>query len=135
MFLSWEIFFLSGPSASRAHACCVNKFFRVMVDLPSAAPSIFVNVKRASLHGSNRRRRQTDFVFHRLTMIGELKLRMINAVEFPKHPDEIGLTAKQLAHNDARTVSKSFPSKMFTGKDALGFDKLLVNCRQRQLGW
>jgi hypothetical protein len=101
-----------------------------MVDLPAAASLIFVNVKRASLHGGDGRRREVNFVFHRLTVICELQLRMINAVKLPKHTEEIGLTAKQLPDNDARTVSKGSPSKMFTGKDALSFDKLLIKLRK-----
>src|SRR5204863_7471126 len=81
-------------SISDAHARSVNKLFRVMIDLPAAAPPILMNVKRVSLHGGDGRRRQVNFVFHRLTVICELQLRMIDAVELPKHPDEIGLSAK-----------------------------------------
>src|SRR5215510_5005301 len=81
-------------SIADAHAGCVNKFFRMMINLTSGTPAIFVNVHRASLHAGDRRWWQVDFVFHRLTMIRELQLRMIDAVEFPKHSNEIGLTTK-----------------------------------------
>src|SRR5262249_3563004 len=100
-----------------------------MVDLSAAAASILMNVERAALHAGNRRRRQVDFVFHRLTVIGELKLRMIDAVEFPEHSDEIGLPAKHLPDNDTCAVAQRLPSKMLAGEDALSFYKLLVEFR------
>ncbi len=52
-FVADKFFLRFEPSASHAHARCVNKFFRVMVDLPAAASSIFMDVKRAALHASN----------------------------------------------------------------------------------
>src|SRR5262249_12625466 len=106
-----------------------------MIDLPPAAPAIFVNVQRAPLHAGNRRRWQIDFVFHRLTVIRKLKLRMIDAVEFPEHPDEIGLAAKHLTDNDTRAVAQRLPSKVLAGEDALSLHKFLIKLRQRQFSW
>jgi len=70
----------------------INKLFRVMIDLPTAASPILVNVKRVSLHGGDGGGGRLISLFHRLTVICELQLRMIDAVELPKHPDEIGLS-------------------------------------------
>ena len=101
----------------------------MMVDLSSAAPTIFVNVKRASLHGSNGRRWQADFIFHRLTVIGQLELPVIYAVELPKHSDKIGLTAKQLADNDTRAIAQRRPAQVLAGKHALRIDEFFVKFR------
>ena len=101
-----------------------------MIDLTSASPAIFVNVHRASLNAGNERRRRADFVFYRLTVIGELEFRVIYAVEFPKHSDKIGLSAKQLPDNDACAVAQRLPAEMLVGKHALGLDKLLVKLRK-----
>ena len=106
-----------------------------MIDLSAAASPIVVNVKRASLHRGDRRGWEVNFVFHRLVMIRELKLRMIDTVELPEHPDEIGLAAKHLSDNDAGAVAQSLPSKMLAGEDALSLDKLFVEFREWQLGW
>ena len=80
--------------STHAHACGVNEFFGVMIDLPAAAPAIFVNVKRAARNSGNGWRRRVDFVLYRLTMIGELEFWVIYAVELPNHPEEIRLSAK-----------------------------------------
>ena len=66
-----------------------------MIDLTAAASLGFVNVKRAAFHSSNGGRRQADFVLHWLAVIGQLQFRVIDVAEFPKHPEEIGLTTKQ----------------------------------------
>src|SRR5581483_556608 len=107
----------------------VNKFLGMTIDLAATASPIFVNVKGASLHRAYGWWWQVDFVFHRLPMIRKLKLRMIDTVELPEHPNEVGLTAKHLANNDTRTVAQRLPSKMFASEDALGLDKLLVEFR------
>src|SRR5215510_4405386 len=78
-------------SIADAHACCVNKFFRMMINLTSGTSAIFVNVHRSSLHAGDRRWWQVDFVFHRLTMIGKLEFGIVHAVELPKHSDKISL--------------------------------------------
>src|SRR4029077_15516284 len=70
-------------SAGRAHASCVNEFLGPMINLTTAASSIFVNVKPAVLQSCNRRGRQTDFVFYLPTVIGDLELRIIHAVKLP----------------------------------------------------
>src|SRR5438132_860047 len=70
-----------------------------MIDLTSASPAIFVNVHRASVNAGNKRRWQADFVFHRLTVIGQLKFRVIYAIELPKHSDKISLSAKDIDSN------------------------------------
>ena len=116
-------------SACGAHASCVNEFFGPMINLPAVAPSIFVNVKPPVLHGGNRRWRQTDFVFYPPTVIGELELRTIHAVELPQHPDEIGLSAKQFPDDNSRALAQRRPAQIFTGQHALAFHKFLVKFR------
>jgi hypothetical protein len=106
-----------------------------VIDLPAGAPSIFMDVKRTALHGSNGRRWQADFIFYWLTVIGQLEFRVIYAVELSKHSDKIGLTAKQLADNDTRAVSQRLPAEMLAGKHALRLDEFFVKFRQGQLGW
>ena len=66
-----------------------------MIDLTASAPLGFVDIKRAAFHGGNSGRRQADFVLHWLAVIGQLQFRVIDVAEFPKHPEEIGLTTKQ----------------------------------------
>src|SRR5690349_14544761 len=109
--------------ARGAHARGVDEFFRMMIDLPSAAPTIRVNVKRASLDRRSRWRRQADFIFHRLVVIGELQIGAIDAVKFPNHSQEICLPAKQSSHDDSRALAQPRPAKMLPGEDALGFDE------------
>ena len=101
-----------------------------MIDLTSASPAIIVNVHRASLHAGHSRRWQVDFVFHRLTVIGQLEFRVIYAVEFPKHSDKIGLSAKQLPDDDTCAVAQRLPAEMLMGKHPLRLDKLLVKLRK-----
>jgi len=116
-------------SACRAHTSCVNEFLGPMIDLPAGASSIFVNVKPLVLRSGNRRRRQTDFVFYPSTVIGELELRTIHAVELPQHPDEIGLSAKQFSDDNSRALAQRRPAQIFTGEHALAFHKFLVKFR------
>ena len=106
-----------------------------MIDLSSASSAILVNVHRASLHAGNGRRWQADFVFYRLTVIGQLEFRVIYAVELPKHSDKIGLAAKQLTGHDTCAVAQRLPAQMLAGKDALRLDKFLVKLRKWQPGW
>src|SRR5437762_1210652 len=105
-----------------------------MINLPAVASSIFVNVKPSLLRSGNRRRRQTDFVCYPPTVIGEVELRTIHAVELPQHPDEIGLSAKQFSDDNSRALAQRRPAQIFTGEHALAFHKFLVKFRERQLG-
>src|SRR5437762_13390639 len=101
-----------------------------MIDLPAAAPSILVNVKRASLDGGNRGRWQADFIFYWLTVIGQLKFWVIYAVELPEHTDEIGLTPKQLADNYTRALAQRRPAQVLVGENPLCIDEFFVKFRQ-----
>src|SRR5215470_4513886 len=127
--------FARSRSLGDAHARGVNKIFRMMIDLPAAAPSIFMDVKSASLNGGNRRRWQVDFVFHRLTMIGKLEFGIVHAVELPNHSDKISLPPKQFANNETCALAHRRPAQMFVREHALRFDQLFVKLGQRQLGW
>lgn len=113
-------------SACRVHASCVNELLRPMINLPAVASSIFVNVKPLVLRSGNRRRWQTDFVFYPPTVIGELELGTIHAVELPQHPDEIGLSAKQFPDDNSRALAQRGPAQILTGEHALAFHKFLV---------
>src|SRR5438552_14399853 len=97
-----------------------------MINLPAGASSILVNVKASVPRSGNRRRRQTDFVFYPPTLIGELELRTIHAVELPQHPDEVGLSAKQFPGNNSRALVQRRPAQIFTGEHALAFHKFRV---------
>ena len=96
-----------------------------MIDLPSAASTARVNVKFVSLNRGNRWRRQIDFVFYRLPVIGKLQVGAINAVKFPDHSEEICLSAKQVSHNDSCALPQPLPAQMFAGEHALRLDELL----------
>src|SRR5215467_2623258 len=115
--LSW------GSSNAGAHARCVREFFREMIDLSAASSTALMDVQRAWFNFGHRRRRQTDFVFYRLPVIGQLQLGMINAVNLPKHSEEIGLPANQASHNDSRALAQRGPAKVFAGEHALSLDE------------
>src|SRR5262245_62531018 len=104
-----------------------------MIDLSSAASTTRVNVKFFPLHGGSRWRRQIDFVFYRLPVIGKLEVGAIDAIKFPNHSQEICLSAKQVTHNDSRALSYRRPAQMFAGEYALRLDKLFVKLGKRQL--
>ena len=96
-----------------AHARCIDEFFCVMIDLPSGASTVRVNVKLVSINGGSRWRREIDFVFYRLLVIGKLQVRAINAVKFPNHSHEICLSTKQVSHNDSCALPQRRPAQMF----------------------
>jgi len=75
-----------------AHSRCIDEFFGVMIDLPSATSTARADVKLASLNCGGRWWRQIDFVFYRLSMIGELQVGAINTVKLPDHSQEICLS-------------------------------------------
>src|SRR5437660_12200138 len=97
------------------------------IDLPAAASTTLVNVKRVSFDCGSRWRRQTDLVLRWLAMIGELQVGAIDAVKLPNHSQEIGLSAKQVPHNDSRALSQPLPAKMFQIGRA--------SCRERVWIW
>src|SRR5262249_22972142 len=113
-----------------AHACRVDEFFRVMINLSSFASTARVNVKRVPLNCGSRWRRQIDFVFYRLSMISKLQVGAIDAVKFPNHSQEICLSTKQMSHNDSCALPQALPAQMFAGEHALRLDELLVKLRQ-----
>ena len=96
-----------------AHASSVDEFFCVMIDLPSAAATVRMNVKIVRLNGGGRRRGKIDFIFYRLPVIGKLQVRTIDAVEFPNHSQEIRLATKQVPHNNVRALPHRSPAQMF----------------------
>src|SRR4029450_6412603 len=104
-----------------------------MIDLPSAASTAGVNVKLVSVNGGRRGRWEIDFVFYRLSVIGKLQVRAINAVKFPNHSQEICLSTKQVSDNNSRALPQPLPAEMFAGENALGFDQLFVKLVERQL--
>src|SRR5262245_26433636 len=104
-----------------------------MIDLASFASTARVNVKFVSLNCGSRRRRQIDFVFYRLLMIGKLQVGPIDAVKFPDHSQEICLSTKQVSHNDSCALADRRPAQMFAGQDALRLDELLVKLCERHL--
>ena len=116
-----------------AHARCVDEFFGVTIDLPAAASATGVNVKRVSLNFRRGRRRQTDFIFSGLLVISELQVGTIDAVKLPNRSQKVCLPAKQVPHNDSCALAHCRPAKMFPGENALGFNQLLVEFRERQL--
>ena len=103
------------------------------IDLPAAASTTLVNVKRVSFDCGSRWRRQTDLVLHWLAMIGELQVGAIDAVKLPNHSQKVCLPTKQVPHNDSCALAHCRPAKMFAREDALSFDELLVEFRERQL--
>src|SRR5215831_15639208 len=104
-----------------------------MIDLPSAASAACVNVKFASLNRGSGWRRQIDFVFNRLSVIGKLQVGAIDTVKFPNHSQEICLSTKQVSHNDSCALPQRRPAQMFAGEDALSLDELRVKLWERQL--
>ena len=58
-----------------AHAGCIDEFFRVTIDLTAGTSLGFVDVKRATFHDGNDRRRQADFVLYWLAVVGQLQVR------------------------------------------------------------
>src|SRR5215208_1106247 len=104
-----------------------------MIDLPSFASTAGVNVKAISLNCGCRRRRQIDFVFYRLPVIGKLQVGAIDAVKVPDHSEEICLSTQQVSRNDSCALPQTLPAQMFAGKHALRLDKLLVKFREWQL--
>ena len=105
----------------------------MMIDLPSFASTARVNVKPVSLNGGSRWRRQIDFVFYRLPVIGKLQVRAIDAVEFPDHSKEICLSTKQVSHNDSCALPQRRPAQMFLGEHELRLDELFVKLCEWQL--
>src|SRR6516162_7685166 len=106
-----------------------------MIDLPSAASTAGVNVKLVSINGGSRWRREIDFVFYRLLVIGKLQVRAINAVKFPNHSHEICLSTKQVSHNDSCALPQRFPSQVFAGEYPLSLDEFLVKLWEWQFRW
>src|SRR4029077_1527458 len=104
-----------------------------MIDLSSAASTACGNVKPVALNCGSRWRRQIDFVFYRLLMVGKLQVGAIDAVKFPNHSQKICLSTKQVSHNDPCALPQSRPAQMFAREHALRFDELLVKFRERQL--
>ena len=104
-----------------------------MIDLPSFASTARVNVEFVSLNCDSRRRRQIDFVFYRLPVIGKLQVGAIDAVKFPDHSQEICLSTKQVSHNDSCALPQPLPAQMFTREHELRLDELCVKFRKWQL--
>ena len=109
-----------------AHARRVDEVFRVMINLSSFASTVRVNVKRVPLNCGSRWRRQIDFVFYWLPVIGKLQVGAIDAVKFPNHSEEICLSTKQMSHNDSCALPQTLPAKMFAGEHALRLDEFLI---------
>src|SRR5262245_6818586 len=118
-----------------AHARCIDEFFCVMIDLPSGASTVRVNVKLVPVNVGSRWGWQIDFVFYRLLMIGQLQVGPIDTVKFPNHSQEICLSTKQLSDDDSGALPQRRPSQMFEGEDSLRLDELLVKVREGQIRW
>ena len=58
-------------------------------------------------------RRGRNFVAHRLLMVSDLQLGVVNAVKFPQHPDKIGLTSQQASHRQTSSLSQRRKTKVF----------------------
>src|SRR4029077_20604123 len=78
-------------------------------------------------------RRQIDFVFYRLPVIGKLQVGAIDAVKFPDHSQKICLSTKQVSHNDSCALPQRRPARLFAGEHALRLDELLVKLREWHL--
>jgi len=66
-------------------------------------------------------------------MVSDLELGVVNAVKFPQHPDEIGLTSQQASHRQTGSLSECRKTKVFHAQHALGFYQLLIKLRQAQM--
>ena len=106
-----------------------------MIDLPSASSTAGVNVKLVRCNCGSRWRRQIDFVFYRLSVIGKLQVGAINAVKFPNHSQEICLSTKQVSHNDSCALPQSLPAQVFAGEYPLSLNEFRVKLREWQFRW
>src|SRR5207302_10259934 len=97
--------------------------------LPAAAYWLLGNVTPRALRSGDGRPRQNDFVFYPPSVIGELELRTIHAVDLPQHPDQIGLSATQFPDDNSRALAQRRPAQIFTSEHALAFLKFLVKFR------
>ena len=68
-------------------------------------------------------------------MIAELKFRVVHALKFPEHLDEIGLSPQKVPGRDLRCGLERRPTQMFHVQDLLRLDQLFIKFGQREFGW
>lgn len=118
--------------AAGPHAGLLDEALRGLVGGASLPAAGCVDVELRPLDALLAWRRQPHLVADRPLVIGELQARVIDTVELPKHIDEVGLTAQQMAGRDPGSGLQGPPAEVLLVEHCLSSDQLLVELWQRQ---
>ena len=72
------------------------------------------------------RNRQGNAPYPYPPMVGQLQLRVVDAIEFPEHFDKIGLPPEHMARRNAGSGPEGPPAQMLGVEDPLGLDQLVI---------
>ena len=82
----------------------------------------------------HRRRGRREQVLDLALVLAVLPVGVVDLVELPDHPDEVGLPVQQLPGHDAGGLGQRRHAQVLAGQHRLGLDQLLVEPVQRQPG-
>src|SRR5215831_11430723 len=119
---------------ARPHPGRVDELLGRVVDGAALAAARLEHVELARIDLGLGRRRQLHLVGDRPVMIGQEELGIEHAVELPEAPQEVRLTAREVAEHDAGHIPEGGPSHVLHRQHALGAYQLLVELGERQLG-
>ena len=113
-------------SEARAHAGLVDERFGGIINRTPFTTLWRVHVHRQPVNLFPRCGRQGDFIGDGLLMVGQLQLRVVDAIEFPEHFDKIGLPPEHMARRNAGSGPEGPPAQMLGVEDPLGLDQLVI---------
>src|SRR5262245_35127279 len=91
-----------------------------------------MNVDRPGIDQVPRLRRRGELIANGPSMVGDLEVGIIDAVELPEHLERAGLAAGQVAREDSGERPECPPAQMLAIEPLLRADELLIKLRQRQ---